>query len=137
MSACNHTCLGLHARRVLMQGKHRAYLPWWMPCDAQECNWFGTACLYKCQTVCVCLLYRMHVKIYSVVYVFDDLWRRVLHVVLLHPCSVCACIDMHIHMCMYAMYMYVCMHCVHIHMYVYLGGIYICDYIYACIYINI
>ena len=73
---------------------------------------------------------------YSAVCVFDELWRRV---AACGGCNhaVCACIDMHIYMCMYAMYMYVCMHCVYIYMYIYLGGIYICDYTYACIYINI
>ena len=28
-------------------------------------------------SVCVCVLYRLYVKMYSAVYVFDELWRRV------------------------------------------------------------
>ena len=48
LSACNHTCLGLHAQRVLMQGKYRAYLPWLMPCNAKGWLGFSVACMYKC-----------------------------------------------------------------------------------------
>ena len=67
-------------------------------------------------SVCVFVI-EMHVRIYNVVYVFDDLWRRVLHVVLLHPCSmymyryayICACM---LCICMYAciVYIYTCMY---------------------------
>ena len=50
--------------------------------------------------------------------------------------AMCVHVQICIHMCMYAMYKYVCMHCVYIYMYVYLSGIYICGYTYACICIN-
>ena len=73
LSACKSHLLGMHARRVLMQGKHRAYLPWWMQCDAQGCSWFGTACLTSVSNVFVCLLYRIHVLMCNVVKVFDEM----------------------------------------------------------------
>ena len=53
--------------------------------------------------------------------------------VLLHPCSVCACIDMHtyVHVC----YVYVCMHALCIYIHVCIPKWYI--YIYVIIHMHV